>query len=97
MLFSRRNMIILVLGAVVMLLQYQLWFKPGGIHDMMRMRASLEKQEEANQILKRHNQAILQQVQRLQKSDDAVESRARNELGMVKKGETFYQVVKEKE
>jgi len=47
-----------------------------------------------NEELKKRNALLLFQIKRLRNSKDATEARARNELGMVKKGETFYQVVK---
>ncbi|MHB1947764.1 MAG: cell division protein FtsB [Gammaproteobacteria bacterium] len=75
-------------------LQYRLWFEPDGIRDMMRFKKELALQAKENSKLKKRNETLLSQVQLLQKDKDAVESRARRELGMIKQGETFYQVVK---
>jgi cell division protein FtsB len=74
-------------------LQYRLWFESGGIRDLVQLKKSLAMQAKENEKLKKRNEELLFQIQRLQNSQDAVESRARNELGMVKEGETFYQVV----
>ncbi|TAK75984.1 MAG: cell division protein FtsB [Gammaproteobacteria bacterium] len=76
------------------LLQYRLWFEPGGIRDMLQWKKMLAVQTAENENLKQHNEELLFQIQRLQSSHDATESRARNELGMIKKGEKFYQIVK---
>ena len=54
----------------------------------------LAEQAQQNERLKKDNDELIFQIQRIQSSQDAAESRARSELGMVKKGETFYQVVK---
>lgn len=83
----------LLLG-VLLFLQYHLWFEQGGIVDMMQLKKILAVQAQENDKLKKRNDELLFQIQRLQNSHDAVESRARNELGMIKKDETFYQIVK---
>lgn len=90
----RLNALVVFLLIALAFLQYRLWFQSGGIHDMVQLRKALALQERENLKLKKLNETLLFQVQRLQNSHDAVESRARNELGMVKKDETFYQVVK---
>lgn len=88
------NLLTIILVAAFIFLQYRLWIQSGGIHDMIRFKQMLTLQTLENEKLKKRNEELLFQVQRLQNSQDATESRARNELGMVKKGETFYQVVK---
>ena len=84
----------IVLVLLLVFLQYRLWFEPGGFIDMMHLKKQLALETQQNDQLKKRNQALLQQVQHLQNNNDAIESRARHELGMIKKGETFYQVVK---
>ena len=83
----------ILFGALV-LLQYRLWLESGGIRDMMKMKETLAQQAIENDKLKKRNDELLFQIQRLQYSKDAAESRARNELGMIKKDENFYQIVK---
>lgn len=90
----RLNLLALVLLMLLLFLQYRLWFESGGIRDMLRLRKSLATQAMQNEKLKKRNDELLFQIERLKNSQDTVESRARNELGMVKKGETFYQIVK---
>lgn len=89
-----RRLKVLLLVLLLVFLQYHLWFESGGIIDMMRLKKELALQTQENDKLKKRNDTLLTQVQRMQKDKDAVESRARHELGMIKKGETFYQVVK---
>lgn len=91
---ARLNILAIVLFLVLIFLQYHLWFESGGILDLWRMKKALAQQEQQSEAFKKHNDELLFQVQRLQKSQDATESRARNELGMIKKDETFYQIVK---
>ena len=82
-----------LLLVVLLALQYRLWFQAGGVIDMVHMRKQLSLETQENDKLKKRNQALLNQVQHLQNNNQAIESRARHELGMIKEGETFYQVV----
>ena len=82
--------VLLVIGAV---LQYRLWFGNGGLHEVWTLRAQIEAQKHENEQLRERNKALVAEVQDLKKGTSAVEERARTDLGMVGKGETFYQVV----
>lgn len=90
----RFYLIIAVMASVFAFLQYRLWFESGGIRDMQRLKRQLIVEMKTNEEIKQSNEALLDQLKRMQYSQDAAESRARNELGMVKQGETFYQVIK---
>jgi cell division protein FtsB len=90
----RLTILSVILFAVLVFLQYRLWFQQGGVRDMAAMKASLAEQTKETDKLKLSNDDLLFQIKRLQNSKDGAESRARNELGMIKKGETFYHVVK---
>jgi cell division protein FtsB len=84
----------LLLITGIVFLQYRLWMQPGGVHDLLRLKKELALQVATNDQLHQRNDELLMQIQRLQNSEDAVETRARGELGMIKKDETFYQVVR---
>ena len=90
----RRYMLMGILLVLFVFLQYRLWFQSGGIFDMFRLRKQLALEQLQNDQLKKRNQMLLLQIQSLQKNQDATESRARQDLGMIKKDETFYQVIK---
>lgn len=94
MLSVRSHLVIMVLSVILAFLQYRLWFESGGIRDMLHMKAELNQQLQETEALKKSNEILLTQIQQLRKSEDSTESHARNELGMIKKGETFYQIVK---
>ena len=94
MAFLRTKFVPMLLLILLIFLQYRLWFETGGIIDMLRVKKQLAQQVSMNDKLKKRNEKLSRQVQYLQASNDAVESRARNELGMIKKDETYYQVVK---
>lgn len=79
---------------LLVFLQYKLWFGSGGIKDQAILKKQFATQTEMNNTLKKRNETLLHQVHYLQQNQDAIESRARQELGMIKKDETFYQVMK---
>lgn len=89
----RINIIAFFLIALLIALQYRLWVQPGGFLEMVRLKKQVALQKAENEKLKERNEVLLQEVQLIQKNQDAVESRARRELGMIKKGEVFYQVI----
>jgi cell division protein FtsB len=82
-----------ILVFLVIFLQFRLWLEPGGLRDMWHLKKEIARQALENENIRKHNQDLLLQIQRAQNNRDAAELRARNELGMVKKDETFYQVV----
>src|SRR3954468_5300356 len=85
----------LAAGLVLLLvgLQYRLWLGEGGMREVYRLRAEISAQRAENEHLKDRNRTLTAEVQDLKKGTVAVEERARTDLGMVGKGETFYQVV----
>lgn len=91
----RWNAVVALLLSAIVFLQYRLWFEADGIRDMLQIKKQLAMQTDENSKLKKRNEELVFQVRRLQSSQDATESRARNELGMIKKGEVFYQIIKQ--
>jgi cell division protein FtsB len=82
---------------LLVLLQYRLWLGEGGMREVTRLRGQIEQQRVQNQRLKERNRTLLAEVQDLKKGTIAIEERARTDLGMVGSGETFYQVVTQKD
>jgi len=74
-------------------LQLKLWVGEGGMRDLRALRARVAAQDAENAKLKQRNQALAAEVQDLKHGQAAIEARARSELGLIKPGETFYQVV----
>lgn len=82
----------LVLVALIVLLQYPLWLGKGGWLRVWDMDRQLQAQREVNQKLEQRNAALDAEVRDLKNGYDAIEERARYELGLVKDGEVFVQV-----
>ena len=77
------------------LLQYRLWMGDGSLAEVWRLHGQVEAQKEENERLRERNQALDAEVQDLKQGQAAIEERAREELGMIRKDETFYQIVEE--
>ncbi len=88
------KLVIAVMVLLFFVLQYELWFANGGVISAMKLKHHIVNQQAVNQKLKQRNQALIADIKDLKKGEQAVEERARSNLGMVKKGEMFYQVVK---
>jgi cell division protein FtsB len=85
----------LIFGFLViafLLLQYKLWFDKGSVPRAHVLERELADLKAKNETAKRQNAVLDADVKDLEKAGEAIEERARNELGMVKKGETLIQV-----
>lgn len=87
--------IVVVVGILVVGLQYKYWFGESGYFAVEELRQRLHSQERFNQRLQERNKVLRAEVLALQDGNDAVEAIARTDLGMVAQGETFYLVVEE--
>lgn len=84
-----------VLLIILLLLQYRLWLGDGSLFKVWQLRKAIEAQQTENQTLGERNRALEAEVRDLKEGVEALEERARTELGMIKEGETFHQVVDE--
>jgi cell division protein FtsB len=85
-----------ILGALIVLIQYPLWLGKGGWLRVWDVDRQLAAQQQANGQLETRNVALEAEVRDLKQGFEAIEERARYELGMIKPDEVFFQVVPEK-
>ena len=85
--------LILFLVILLVYLQYRLWVGDGGLLELWNVHQEVEAQRDENARLRERNEALNAQVLDLKQGLDAIEERAREDMGMVKQGETFYQIV----
>lgn len=85
-----------LLTVLLLLLQYRLWFSHDGLPSVLHLKRSVEIQSQNNAVLEERNAVLAAEVQDLKSGLDAIEERARSELGMIKEGETFFQLIEEK-
>src|SRR5690606_39953925 len=81
------------LGVVVLLLQYRLWFSQAGVRELARLEQAVQDQRLENESLVSRNARLAAEVRDLKKGVTALEERARSDLGMIARNETFYQVI----
>jgi len=88
---------LLLAGLLVLFvtLQLILWFGEGSLAEVHQLRQQIEKQQAENRELSERNAALEAEVRDFKQGLGAIEERARNELGMIKKDETFFQVIEE--
>jgi cell division protein FtsB len=85
----------IALASLIVALQYPLWFGKGGWLKVRDLDRQVATQRETNAALKARNDALDAEVRDLKQGLEAVEERARTDLGMIRKDEIFYQVVRE--
>ncbi len=83
-----------VLIALLLVLQGQLWFGRGSVPDVMRLRQALKEQKEQNAAAQLANDRLAAELHDLKDGLEMVEERARAEIGMVKPNEVFVQIAK---
>lgn len=79
--------------SVVLLLQYRLWLSDDGVRELSRLSEAVEHQKAENAELEARNEQLVAEVADLKAGMAAIEERARSELGMIGRNETFFQVV----
>lgn len=85
----------LILLALILLWQYPLWLGKGGWIKVWELDRQIEAQRELNLQTKTRNAVLDAEVRDLKQGTEAIEERARSDLGMIKPGEVFFQVVVE--
>ena len=82
-----------ILLALIAALQYPMWLGKGGWLQVREYDRQLAQQREANAKLKARNDALDADVRDLKTGFEAIEERARSELGMIRADEVFFQVL----
>ncbi|SFD06611.1 cell division protein FtsB [Thiohalospira halophila DSM 15071] len=85
-----------LLALLLVGLQFRLWSDEGGLPEVWRLEAAVAEQGAANAELAERNRALRAEVEDLKRGLDAIEERARSELGMIREGETFFLLVDDK-
>ena len=89
------KLLTLALVGLIALLQYPLWLGKGSWSRVWEVDQQLRTQRETNLKLQTRNTALDAEVRDLKQGLDAIEERARNELGMIKQDEIFFQILNE--
>lgn len=87
----------LILIALLAALQYRLWFGKNSVPQYLLMQQEVSEQQLQNTNLEQRNNLLKADINDLKIGLEAVEERARNELGLIKQGETFYRILPNQE
>ncbi|HZM45956.1 MAG TPA: cell division protein FtsB [Burkholderiales bacterium] len=90
------RLLALTLAGLILLSQYPLWLGKGGWLRVWEVERQIRTQREANRQLQARNQSLDAEVRDLKVGLDAIEERARSELGMIRQNEIFFQLIDEK-
>ena len=88
------KLLLFILAVMLILLQYELWFGNSSYHHLKILKTNIAQQQKKNQQLEKRNAGLESEVNDLKKGSKTVEQQARTELGMIKKSEKFYLLVK---
>ncbi|RUO22505.1 cell division protein FtsB [Aliidiomarina iranensis] len=87
-----RLLTVIIIG-LVLALQYRIWFGEYGMKDYRELQSDVARQAVTNETLEQRNQLIAADIDDLRNAMEAVEERARNELGLVRPDETFFRLI----
>lgn len=82
-----------VLLIILLLLQYRLWFGKNNVVDYLALENEIVRQTVDNNKLIQRNKLLYADTDDLKQGTEAIEERARNELGLIKSGETFFRII----
>jgi len=85
-----------ILLVFFILLQYRLWFGKNSVPDYLSLKEEVARQQSDNDKLRQRNKLLYADTDDLKSGMEAIEERARNELGMIKSGETFFRIIPNK-
>lgn len=85
--------LIIALSLMLVMLQYPLWFGEASLLDAWRLQERIDAQVAENAHLTDRNKILESEVDDLKHGLAVVEEKARNELGMIKPNETYYQII----
>ncbi len=91
------RVVTLILAILLLLLQYPLWLGKGGWLKVWDTKRQVELQQQANQQMQARNALLDAEVRDLKQGTEAIEERARSELGMVKQDEMFFQIIENRQ
>ena len=82
--------------ALILALQYPLWLGKGGWLNVISLQKQIDQQVKVNESIKSENDILKAVVQDLKNGTDVIEGKARFELGLIKKNETFFLIIDKK-
>jgi len=89
---TMRTLTVTLIG-ILLVFQYQLWIGDGSVAELRRLEANVEQRRVENDRLRERNEELENEVLALKEGLEAIEERARSDLGMIRDDETFYLII----
>ncbi|MCP4041259.1 MAG: cell division protein FtsB [Gammaproteobacteria bacterium] len=89
------RVLLVVFIGLLAILQYRLWVGDGSVAEVWQLKQHIQSQQEENRALVERNQMLEAEVRDFKEGLEAIEERARFDLGMIRKGETFYMMAED--
>jgi cell division protein FtsB len=89
------KLIVLILILLLVWLQYKLWLDEGGVPEVLKLESEVDAMQREVEVLKERNNALDAEVKDLKQGLEAIEERARSDMGMIRQGEVYYQVIED--
>jgi cell division protein FtsB len=86
------RLLIPALVVLFVVLQYRLWVGEGSLAQVASMERDIEAQQQTIEEMQKRNMAMQAEIDSFKNDQDAVEERARSDLGMIREGETYFQI-----
>ncbi len=83
----------LILVVLIVWIQYQVWYGVNGQQKIEQLSDTIAQQKEQNNRLVQQNKALIKEIYLLRNNPDVLEEKAREHLGLIKKGELFYRII----
>jgi len=87
------KIIVAIIILLIVHLQYRIWVGDGSIAEIEAYQQRLDELKKQVEEKRQRNEALYAEVLDLRKGQEAIEERARDELGMIKEDETFFHVL----
>jgi cell division protein FtsB len=84
-----------ILIFLVLWLQYRVWYSDNGMKQLALLNDKIERQSKENALLHQQNLVLKNEIELLRNSPKVLEEKAREKLGLIKKGEVFYRIIPE--
>lgn len=78
---------------LICILQYRIWWGESGYTEIKQLKKQLIEQKQDNESLRTQNEILKKEIQALRNNPDSLEELAREQLGLIKPGETFYRII----
>ncbi len=88
-----RRFFVIILVLIIVWLQYRAWYGENSQHEIELLKQKIENQQKHNQSLSEQNKLLREEIKLIRNEPKILEEKARENLGLVKKNETFYRII----